>query len=72
VHGFGLPRNQYTIRFLVFISQDRNILVAEAFLKSLVKLWKTYRLSNGGTWYPEACNSLGLTHIHHPPFEEHY
>jgi hypothetical protein len=44
MHGFELPWKQYTIRFLVFISRHRNILVAEAFLKPLVKLWKTYRL----------------------------
>ena len=24
---------------------------------------------DGGTWYPEACNSLGLRHILHSPFE---
>ena len=25
---------------------------------------------DGGTWYPEACNSLGLIHILHSPFEK--
>ena len=24
----------------------------------------------GETWYPEACNSLGLKHILHTPFEK--
>lgn len=27
-------------------------------------LWEAHGiLSDGGTWYPEACNSLGLKHI---------
>jgi putative transposase len=47
------------------------MLVAEAFLKSLVKLYgKHIVYSDGGTWYPEACISLGLTHILHSPFEK--
>ena len=40
-------------------------------LKSLAKLYgKHIVYSDGGTWYPEACNSLGLTHILHSPFEK--
>jgi putative transposase len=59
MHGFGLPRNEYTIRFHkilgVYISRHRNMLVAEAFLKSLVKLYgKHIVYSDGGSWYPEA------------------
>ncbi|MFL6326305.1 MAG: DDE-type integrase/transposase/recombinase [Nitrososphaeraceae archaeon] len=55
----------------VYISRHRNMLVAEAFLKSLVKLYgKHIVYSDGGTWYPEACISLGLTHILHSPFEK--
>ena len=47
------------------------MLVAEAFLKSLVKVYgKCVVYSDGGTWYPEACNSLGLRHILHSPFEK--
>jgi putative transposase len=47
------------------------MLVAEAFLKSLVKVYgKHIVYSDGGTWYPEACNSLGLRHILHSPFEK--
>ena len=29
-----------------------------------------YILMDGGTWCPEACNSLGLTHILHSLFEK--
>jgi putative transposase len=53
----------------VYISRHRNMLVAEAFLKSLVKLYgKHIVYSDRGTWYPEACISLGLTL--HSPFEK--
>jgi putative transposase len=55
----------------VYLSRHRNILVAEAFLKSLTKLYGRHMVySDGGTWYPEACNSLGLKHILHSPFKK--
>jgi len=55
----------------VHISKHRNMLVAESFLKSLIKLYgKHIVYSDGGIWYPEACNSLGLKHILHTPFEK--
>ncbi|HEY6885703.1 MAG TPA: hypothetical protein VI278_16850 [Nitrososphaeraceae archaeon] len=41
------------------------------FLKSLIKLYAKHIVySDGGTWYPEACNSLGLKHILHSSFEK--
>jgi putative transposase len=55
----------------VYISRHRNMLLAEAFLKSLVKLYgKHIVYSDGETWYPEACKSLELKHILHTPFEK--
>jgi putative transposase len=37
------------------------MLVAKSFLRSLIKSYgKHIVYSDGGTWYPEACNSLGL------------
>jgi putative transposase len=55
----------------VHISNHRNMLVAESFLKSLIKLYgKHIVYSDGSTWYPEACNSLGLKHILHSSFEK--
>jgi putative transposase len=55
----------------VHISKHRNMLVAESFLKSLIKLYgKQIVYSDGGTWYPEACKSLELKHILHTPFEK--
>jgi putative transposase len=55
----------------VYISRHRNMLIAESFLKSLIKLYgKHVVYSDGGSWYPKACNSLGLKHIIHSPFEK--
>ena len=55
----------------VYISRHRNMLVAELFLKSLVKLYgKHIVYYDGGSWYPQACNSLRLKHILHSPFEK--
>ncbi|HZC49669.1 MAG TPA: hypothetical protein VE244_11480 [Nitrososphaeraceae archaeon] len=47
------------------------MLVAESFLRSLVNLYgKHIVYSDGGTWYPEACTSLGLKHGLHSSFEK--
>jgi putative transposase len=55
----------------VYISRHRNMLVAESFLRSLVKLYgRQIVYSDGGTWYPEACLSLGLKHRLHSSFEK--
>ncbi len=36
-------------------------------------VWKPYNVySDAGSWYPEACNSLGLKHVLHSPFEKKY
>jgi transposase-like protein len=50
----------------VYISRHRNMIVAESFLRSLVKVHGKHTVySDGGTWYPEACISLGLKHRLH-------
>ena len=50
----------------VYISRHRNMLVAEAFLQSLVQKYGRHPVySDGGTWYPEACRSLELEHRLH-------
>ena len=42
----------------VSISRHKNMLVAESFLRFLIKLYgKHIVYSDGGSWYPEACNS---------------
>jgi len=39
------------------------MLVAEAFLKTLVEKYGKHTVySDGALWYPEACRSLGLKH----------
>ena len=55
----------------VSISRHNDMLVAESFLRSLINLYgKHIVYSDGGSWYPEACNSLGLKHTLHSPFEK--
>ena len=49
------------------------MLVAESFLGSLIKLYGKHIVysDDGGSWYPEARNSLRLKHIHtSSPFEK--
>ena len=37
----------------------------------MIKLYAKHIIySDGGTWYPEACNSSRLKHILHTPFEK--
>ena len=45
--------------------------MTESFLDSLIKIYgKHIVYSDGGTWYPEACISLGLEHRLHSPYEK--
>ena len=53
----------------IYISEERNMLVAEKFIRSLVdKYGKHTVYTDGGTWYDEACNVLRLKHYLHSPF----
>ena len=55
----------------IYISEERNMLVAENFIRSLVdKYGKHTVYTDGGTWYHEACNVLRLKHYLHSPFEK--
>jgi transposase-like protein len=48
------------------ISKERNIFVAERFLSSIVEEYGVYPVStDGGTWYPQACQFLKLSHHIH-------
>ena len=43
----------------IYISEERNMLVAERFIRSLVEKYGRHPVYNdGGTWYPEVCNVL--------------
>ena len=55
----------------IYISEERNMLVAEKFIKSLVEKYGKHTVyTDGGTWYPEACNILRLKHYLHSSFEK--
>ena len=52
----------------IYISEERNMLVAEKFIRSLVSKYGRHPVyTDGGTWYDEACNILRLNtiYIHH-------
>ena len=55
----------------IYISEERNMLVAEKFIRSLVESYGKHTVyTDGGTWYPEACNVLRLKHYLHSPFQK--
>jgi len=55
----------------IHISESRNMLVAEKFIRSLVSKYGRHAVySDGGTWYPEACKVLKLKHYLHSPLEK--
>jgi hypothetical protein len=49
MHGIGLPQIHHKV-LGVYISRHRNMLVAEAFLKSLVKLYGKHTVYSDGWW----------------------
>jgi transposase-like protein len=67
--------SQKTGRFSHFfakgITQERNMLIAERFLSGAVRDYGKHPVStDGGTWYPMACQFLGLDHHVHSPLEK--
>jgi len=55
----------------IYISEERNMLVAERFIQSLVEKYGKHTVyTDGGTWYHEACNVLGLKHYLHSALEK--
>jgi putative transposase len=53
------------------ISFERTMLVAEQFLKGLVKKYGKHSISSdGATWYPQACKFLKITHHIHSYYEK--
>ncbi|HSL14590.1 MAG TPA: hypothetical protein VK882_10075, partial [Nitrososphaeraceae archaeon] len=47
----------------IYISNERNMFVAENFIRSLVdKYGKHTVYTDDGTWYPQACTFLHLKH----------
>jgi len=55
----------------IYISEERNMLVAEKFIRSLVSKYGKHTVyTDGGTWYDEACNIIGLKHYLHSSIEK--
>ncbi|MDR4512918.1 MAG: DDE-type integrase/transposase/recombinase [Nitrososphaeraceae archaeon] len=55
----------------IYISEERNMLVAEKFIRSLVSRYGKHTIyTDGGTWYDEACNIIGLKHYLHSSIEK--
>jgi len=55
----------------IYISEERNMLVAERFIRSLVEKYGRHTVyTDGGTWYDEACNILTLKHYLHSSLEK--
>ena len=55
----------------IHISKERNMLVAEHFIRSLVEKYGKHTVyTDGGTWYPEACNVIRLKRYLHSPLEK--
>ena len=54
----------------IYISEERNMFVAENFIHSLLDKYGRHTVyTDGGTWYPQACNFLNLKHRLHSPLE---
>jgi transposase-like protein len=49
----------------------RDSIVAEKFISSLVQKYGKHTVyTDGGTWYDEACNVIGLKHYLHIPYQK--
>jgi putative transposase len=63
------PKNSQILA--LSISNERNMLIAERFLSSIVKDYgKNIVSTDGGTWYPQACRFLKLKHHLHSPLQK--
>jgi putative transposase len=55
----------------IYISEERNMLIAEKFIRSLGEKYGKHTVyTDGGTWYDEACNILRLKHHLHSSVEK--
>ncbi len=53
------------------ITQERNMLIAERFLLGVVRHYGNHPVStDGGTWYPQACEFLKMAHHIHSSYEK--
>ena len=55
----------------IYISEERNMIVAEKFIRSLNEKYGKHTVyTDGSTWYDEACNVLRLKHYLHSSVEK--
>lgn len=55
------------------ISIERNMLVAERFIQSLIRRYGRHNIStDGGTWYPQACRFLNVKRHNHSSIEKSF
>jgi len=55
----------------LYIREERNMLVAEKFIRSIVSMNGNHIIyTDGGTWYDETWNIIGLKHYLHSPFQK--
>jgi putative transposase len=65
------PDSKGRLILALHISKERNTLTAEKFLSGLVWIHgKRPVFTGGGTWYPQACRFLKLTHRIHISHEK--
>ena len=64
------PKNRQILA--LSISKERNMLIAERFLSTIVRDYGKHPVSTdgGGTWYPQACRFLKIRHHLHSPLEK--
>lgn len=75
MYGYGLLSSQPTNRTIlgIRISIERNMLVAEQFIQSLIRRYGRHNIStDGGTWYPQACRFLNVKHHNHSSIEKSF
>jgi putative transposase len=74
IFGYGSGLNQLTVLSWlgIYISEERNIIIAEKFIRSLFTKYgkHTVYTVDGGTGYDEACNIIGLKHYLHSSIEK--
>ena len=55
----------------VHVSRHRNMLIAEYFLRSLIKVYGKHTVySDGRSWYSEVYSYIDLKHLLHSPLEK--
>jgi putative transposase len=71
IFGYGSVLNQLRSVLGIYISEERNMFVAENFIRSHVSRYGKHTVyTDGGTCYPQACTFLHLKHRFHPPLEK--